>query len=81
MRFEITKDIQTQDILISIRVPHTYIIHSRPADINISSLIDMDQFFGMLEDVICLKLGLELPKSRNVSDCVDSATDTQLKSF
>ena len=76
MQFEITKDIDTQDILISIRVPHAYIIHGRPADINISSMIDIDQFFGMLEDVICMKLGLEPPRTvdNNGPDCCSKDT-------
>ena len=61
MQFEVAKEMDTQDVLIRIRVPHTYILHGTPAKNNVSDRIDIEQFFGMLEDVICLKLGLELP--------------------
>ena len=36
--------------------------YARPAQLNLSSM-SMKQFFGMLEDAVCMKLGIEMPKT------------------
>ncbi len=51
------------EIFITIRVPENYILHAKSAQPNFSRSISMKQFFGMLEDAVCMKLGIEMPKT------------------
>lgn len=55
------KDLVTDDLLITVKVPREHILRGRSTERSrhIASMIDMDQFFGMLRDVIDMKLGLE----------------------
>lgn len=48
---------------VTIRVPREYAWCAKPARPNLSHLIDMPQFFGMLEDAVCMKLGIEQPRT------------------
>ncbi len=51
------------EIFITIRVPRDYMLHARPAKPNLLHHINMKQFFGMLEDAVCMKLGIEPPQT------------------
>ena len=57
------EDLSIENFHITIRVPRDYVLNAEPARPNLSHMIDMPQFFGMLEDAICMKLGIEQPKT------------------
>jgi len=44
---------------IKINFNDNWIVRQKPARPNLSRLIDMGQFFGMLKDTVCMKLGVE----------------------
>jgi hypothetical protein len=48
---------------INIVVTDQYFLNAKPAENNLSGLIDMPQLFGMLEDAVCMKMGLEPPRT------------------
>lgn len=54
----------TDETVITIKVTQDYLHNCRPARNKLSHLIDMKQFFGMLEDVVCMKWGVEMPASK-----------------
>jgi hypothetical protein len=58
-------DPKDDEFHVTIRVPREYMYTAKPAGLNLSRRIDMEQFFGMLEDVVCMKLGIEQPKTNN----------------
>ena len=55
----------TDDIHINIVVPRFYVLQAKVTreSREIGRMVDMPQFFGMLEDAICTKLGIEKPKT------------------
>ena len=61
IKIEMFKDAATEDIKIEIRVPREHILAGRstPQSRRIAELITVEQFFGMLTDVVNLKLGIE----------------------
>lgn len=48
---------------INIVITDSYILQAKQAENNLSSLIDMAQLFGMLEDAVCMKMGFEPPRT------------------
>ncbi len=64
IRIEMFKDIETEDLSISIKVPRSHQLQGRTSAMSraMAERIDMEQFFGMLRDAVDMKLGLELER-------------------
>ena len=62
------KDLVTEELLITIRAPKEHVLAGRSTERSrhIASMIDMDQFFGMLCDAVNMKLGLDEATWRKV---------------
>ena len=63
MRMEAWTNPTTDEFHVTIAVPKDYLWNAKPAKPSVAHLIDMPQFFGMLEDVICTKFGIEKPQT------------------